>query len=133
LVQIHLPWHVLLVSGHFSAAAVALQGKLLSEDTGHMEAPADEARDAVDASRAHGVHGPEPVLALGAGGALESGLFVGWVMVKTRPNVVTSLPWCLKLAVTFNMAGFLKLTHWVIASGGNIIPSSCLSGWCFID
>lgn len=93
-----------------------------------VESPMDEGRDAVDASRDHGVHGPEPVFALGAGVGLESGLFVGWVLVKTWPNPATFLPWYLKLAATFKVAGFLKLRHWVIARGGNIFPHSCQEG-----
>lgn len=32
----------------------------------------------------------------------------------------------LKLAATFKVAGLLKSSHWVIARGGNITPSSCL-------
>lgn len=103
-----------------------MQGGESAAPSQHMESPTDEEGDAMDASRAHGVHGPEPVLALRVGAGLESGLFVGWVLVKTPPNVVTSQPWYSKLAVTFNMAGFLKLTHWVVARGGNIIPSFCL-------
>lgn len=99
----------------------------------HVESPADEEGDAMDASRADGMHSPELVLTLGVGAGLESELFVGCVLVKTWPNVVTSLPQYLKLAVTFNLAVFLKLTYWVVARGGNVIPSSCLSGWCFID
>lgn len=123
-------WQELPFEGH---SFWRMQGGGSAPPSRDVESPMDEGRHAVDAIRDHGVHGPEPVFTLRAGVGLESGLFVGWVLVKTWPNPATFLPWYLKLAATFKVAGFLKLRHWVIARGENIFPPSCLSGWCFVD